>query len=82
MDLHNQIDWAVKCREAMAERDKYRNALMWSFDRLSIDDMTKREQQHTMLEIGNVLIGKPSPAATYIPNDWDDSVNVLQSKPA
>lgn len=60
----------------MDTETKYRNALMWAFDRLSIDDMTKREQQNTMLEIGNVLTGKLSPATTYVPNDWDDSAKL------
>lgn len=52
----------------------YRNALLWAFDRLSVPrGMNAAEQRHTMREIGNVLQGKPSPAATYQPNDWDDS---------
>lgn len=56
----------------------YRNALMWAFDRLSIDGgMTRTEQLRTMREIGNVLIGRPSPAAIYQPNDWDDSAKLL-----
>ena len=80
MDLHNPINWNVRCREVMAERDKDRNALLWAFDRLSVDDMTKRERQQTMLGIGNVLTGKPSPAATYVPNEWADSINVLRTK--
>lgn len=58
----------------------YRNALMWAFDRLSIDGgMTVREQRRTMNEIGNVLRGRPSPAATYVPNDWDDSATLTLS---
>lgn len=66
-----------------AEIARLRAALLRAFDRLSVDDgMTKREQQHTMLEIGNVLTGKPSPAASYDPNDWADSVNLLKSKTA
>ena len=73
-------DWTYECRKVMEDRDKYRNALLWAFDRLSVDDMTKRERQQTMLGIGNVLTGKPSPAATYVPNEWDNSVNVLKSE--
>lgn len=52
----------------------YRNALLWAFDRLSVTGgMNPAEQRHTMREIGKVLQGKASPAATYKPNDWDDS---------
>lgn len=52
----------------------YRSALMWAFDRLSVTGgMTPREQRYTMEQIGNVLTGRPSPAASYEPNDWDDS---------
>jgi hypothetical protein len=58
----------------MTDDIAYRNALMWAFDRLGVDGgMTAREQLHTMREIGKVLCGRPSPAATYEPNDWDDS---------
>jgi hypothetical protein len=58
----------------MTDNIAYRNALMWVFDRLSIDGgMSPREQIHTMREIGKVLCGRPSPAATYKPNDWDSS---------
>jgi hypothetical protein len=54
--------------------ESHRNALLWAFDRLSIDGgMTVKEQKRTMLEIGNVLRGRPSVAANYRPNDWDDS---------
>lgn len=52
----------------------YRNALMWAFDRLSISGgMTPSEQRRTMEEIGKVLTGRPSRAATYQPRDHDDS---------
>lgn len=63
-----------------AENKRLRAALLWAFDRLSIDDMTKREQQRTMLEIGNVLTGKPSPASSYVPNDWDDSAKLTANR--
>lgn len=60
----------------------YRNALLWAFDRLSIDGgMTIEEQRRTMREIGNVLRGIPSPAATYKPNDWDDSASLNPTPP-
>ncbi len=53
---------------------KMRAALLWTFDRLSIDGgMTEREQATTMREIGNVLIGKPSPAGEYVPVEWAGS---------
>lgn len=53
---------------------QYRNALLWAFDRLSIDGgMTEREQATTMREIGNVLTGKPSAAGEYVPVEWAGS---------
>lgn len=52
---------------------EYRNALLWAFDRLSVDRMTPSEIRRTMIEVGKVLQGKPSPAARYMPNQWDDS---------
>jgi hypothetical protein len=56
----------------------YRNALMWAFDRLGVDDgMSPKEQIYTMREIGKVLCGRPSPAASYEPNDWDDSAKLI-----
>lgn len=58
----------------------YRNALLWAFDRLSVTGgMNPAEQRRTMKEIGNVLTGRPSPAATYQPNDWDDSVKLTRA---
>jgi hypothetical protein len=40
----------------------YRDALQWAFDRLSVDGgMTEKEQQLTCREIGNVLLGRPTP---------------------
>lgn len=63
--------------------EAYRNALMWAFDRLGVDGgMTVKEQIHTMREIGKVLCGRPSPAATYKPNDWDSSANLSHRLPA
>ena len=59
------------------ENSAYRNALMWAFDRLSVDDgMTLKEQKRTMAEIGKVLTGRPSPAATYEPPEWGDSARL------
>jgi hypothetical protein len=57
------------------------NVLLWAFDRLSVDGgMTAKEQLHTMREIGKVLCGRPSPAATYTPNDWDESARLPLKK--
>ena len=60
-------------------------ALMWVFDRLSVDGgMTPREQRDTYREIGRVLLGKPSKASSYEPNEWDDSYagrTALEDKP-
>jgi hypothetical protein len=58
--------------------ESYRNALLWAFDRLSVTGgMNPAEQRRTMRELGNVLTGRPSPAASYKPNDWDDSVKLI-----
>lgn len=55
----------------------YRNALLWAFDRLSVTGgMDSASQKRTMKEIGNVLTGRPSPAARYQPNDWDVSAKL------
>lgn len=59
----------------------YRNALLWAFDRLNVTGgMNADEQRRTMREIGSVLTGKTSPAATYQPNDWDDSTALLSRR--
>lgn len=55
---------------------KYRNALMWTLDRLTVTNPTPKEIRDTCLGIGNVLMGRPSPAATYVPNEWDDSAKI------
>lgn len=60
--------------------ETYHNALLWAFDRLSVTGgMNAAEQRYTMKEIGNVLTGRPSPAANYKPNDWDDSAALSRS---
>lgn len=59
---------------------EYRNALLWAFDRLSVTGgMNAAEQRRTMKEIGNVLSGRSSLAATYQPNDWDESAALSRS---
>lgn len=64
----------------MADNIAYRNALLWAFDRLSVTGgMNADEQRRTMKEIGNVLSGRSSPAATYRPNDWDESAALSHS---
>lgn len=57
------------------DSDRYRNALMWAIDRLGVNKMTDKERADTVRELGNVLLGRSSRAAVYVPNDWDDSVN-------
>jgi hypothetical protein len=52
---------------------EYRSALLWVFSRLGVDRITPAEVRRTMLEVGKVLQGKPSPAARYEPNEWDES---------
>ncbi len=62
----------------MTELERYRNALMWVFDRLSIGapGMTAAEQHRTFIEIGKVLRGIASPAADYRPAEWDESAKL------
>lgn len=59
---------------------KYRNALLWAVDYFSTDRLTERERMTGIKELGNVLLGKPSRAAEYTPNDWDLSAK-LSSHP-
>lgn len=48
--------------DPVSDAIRYRDALQWAFGRLSIDGgMTAREQQLTYREIGNVLLGRPTP---------------------
>ena len=43
-------------------QDRYRDALQWTFERLGVDyGMTEQEQRSTFKEIGNVLLGRPTP---------------------
>ncbi len=44
------------------EKDRYRSALMWTFNRLTTDGLTQKEIRDTYREIGNVLMGRSSPA--------------------
>jgi len=56
---------------------RYRSALLWVFDRLTIDGgMMTREQRYTFEQIGNVLMGKPSPADSYQPKEWAASTKI------
>jgi len=55
---------------------RYRNALMWVFDYFSMTDMTEKERIRGLKQIANVLTDRPSRAATYVPNDWDDSAKL------
>lgn len=73
-------DIALDRATAPGRADRYRNALMWVFDRMTVDGgMTAREQLRTAKEIGRVLSDLPSEAATYQPNDWDDSAKLTPS---
>ena len=59
--------------------DNYRNALMWVFDRLSVDDgLTPQQQRKTLVEIGNVLQQRPSVASDYMPDEWTDSAKLTR----
>lgn len=49
----------------MNRETQYHNALLWAFDRLGVEEMTPKEIMRTMIEIGKVLRGEPSPASTY-----------------
>lgn len=61
----------------MSRETEYRNALLWVFDRLSVDRMTPSEIRRTMFEVGNVLQRRPSPAARYQPEEWDESRSLV-----
>lgn len=61
----------------MDNETRYRNALMWAFDRLKLDGgMTPREQRYTFDQIGNVLLGRSSPASSYVAPCHADSVKL------
>lgn len=86
----DHCSWAMASRAAEAVEKRlqtverfpasYRNALLWAFDRLSVTGgMDAAAQRRTMQEIGNVLRGRRSPAATYQPNDWDDSAALQEA---
>lgn len=60
----------------MNDAEKYRNALMWAYDRLTADNPTPKEIRATYHEIGNVLMGRMSRASAYVPNEWDDSAKL------
>lgn len=63
----------------MNREAEYRNALLWVFDRLSVDRMTPGEIRRTMTEVGKVLTGKPSPASGYEPGERDESRKLAAS---
>lgn len=52
---------------------RYRNAILWAFDRLTSGGLTQKEIKKTADELGKTILGKPSQASTYVPNEWDDS---------
>jgi len=54
------------------------HALLWAFDRLNADCNDEKTNKRTAKEIGNVLLGKPSPAATYVPDQFQDSSKLLE----
>jgi hypothetical protein len=55
---------------------RYRNAILWAIDRLTSDDLTQKEIKKTADELGKTILGKPSQASTYVPNDWDSSAKL------
>lgn len=61
--------WKIEQPEMSPER----HALLWAFDRLTTDNLTAKEIKKTADEIGNVLRGRASVAATYIPMEWTDA---------
>lgn len=56
-----------------ADAVKYRNALLWAVDYFSTSRLTEKERMTGVKELGSVLTGRPSRAADYAPNEWDDS---------
>ena len=55
---------------------KYERAVMWAFDRLSVDNLTAREIAETRRQLGMVLLGRECAAVRYEPNEWDDSARL------
>lgn len=52
---------------------KYRNAILWAVDYFGTSRLTERERTEGVKQLGKVLLGQPSRAADYAPNEWDDS---------
>ncbi len=52
-----------------------------AFDRVSATCNDEKTNRRTAHEIGRVLRGLPSPAATYLPSDWDDSFEMAGEIP-
>lgn len=63
----------------MTTRAEYRNTLMWAYDRLTVDGLTPKEIRDTHREIGNVLLGRSSKAATYVPREWSGSAKIVRA---
>lgn len=57
---------------------KEHRALLWAFDRLSANCNDEKTNKRTAEEIGKVLLGRPSPAATYAPDEFQDSAKLMQ----
>lgn len=83
-EVLDEMDHQAKYQSATEptpEKIAYRNALFWAFDRLSVTGgMTAQEQRYTMQQIGNVLTGRASCAATYEPHEWDASAQLIESR--
>lgn len=58
---------------------KYRNAILWAVDYFGVDGMSRKERAHGVQQLADVLLGKETRIATYIPNDWDDSARLIAS---
>lgn len=56
---------------------KYRNAILWAVDYFSVSHLTEKERANGIKELGNVLLGRPSRAADYTPNEWDNSAKLF-----
>lgn len=76
----NPVSHCEQCEKDQAKTSeiaKYRNSLLWAVDYFGVDRMSSKERAHGVLQLANVLRGDTNGAATYQPNEWDDSAKLI-----